>query len=96
MGWECATKRKNGLIVQNLTLGGCRSFRLVLDIVQAAKETPMVLFHSVDRSNPLIDFIYQDGKGIFHAFQVTLGLTHTANKTQIKMLEKKSWWLGKI
>jgi hypothetical protein len=94
-GWECAEKTKNGLNVQNLTLGGCSCFRLVLDIVQAAKETPMVLFHSVDRTYPLVDSIYQDGTGIFHAFQVTLGSTHTANKTNHDAGEK-SWWLEKI
>ena len=70
------------------TLGGCKEIRLVLDIVKAAKKNPNVIFHSVDRSYELIDFIYQDGTGQFHAFQVTLQKDHTADPEKIKNLEQ--------
>jgi hypothetical protein len=70
-------------------LGGCADIRLVLDMVEAAKaeNNTNVLFHSVDRYQKLIDFIYRDEKGHFHAFQVTLGQTHTANENDIEDLE---------
>jgi hypothetical protein len=38
-------------------LGGCHSIKLALDIVEACKQTPLVVFHSVDRAFDLIDFI---------------------------------------
>jgi hypothetical protein len=86
---ECDKKRKKTPHNKNLMLGGCTSFQLVLDIVQAAMETKYVLFHSVDRSYPLIDSIYQDGTGAFHAFQMTLGQKHTANTATIRKLEER-------
>lgn len=74
---------------KNLTvlLGGCVSKRQVVDIVEHAKQTPNVLFHSLDPSYELIDFIYQDGKGAFHAFQATIGKTHSADTDKIRNLQ---------
>jgi hypothetical protein len=86
---ECCEKKKKNPKVQDLMLGGCTNFQLVLDIVQAAKETQFIMFHSIDRSHPLIDSIYQDGTDIFHAFQVTLGSNHTANSMEMKKLEQR-------
>ena len=71
----------------SLTLGGCKEIRLGHNIVNAAKEDRNVLFHSVDQSYELIDFLYQDDNGHFHAFQATLGKTHSANVAKIKELE---------
>jgi hypothetical protein len=68
-------------------LGGCASIRLVLgDIVEAAKaeNNTNVLFHSANRNNRLIDFIYRDEVGHFHAFQATLGKpTRRTKKTSM-------------
>ena len=71
----------------NLLLG-CNASALVADIVSAAKKTRNTLFYSVNRSYPLIDAIYQDDQDAFHAFQVTVGLTHDADETLIANLEK--------
>ena len=48
----------------------------------------MVVFHSVKLSNRLIDFLYQDSDGHFHAFQATLAETHKANVDDIVNLER--------
>jgi hypothetical protein len=72
--------------------GGCATVRLVVDIVESIKaenNTNIILFHPANSYNRLIDFIYRDENGHFHAFQVTLGQTHTANPTGIKELETK-------
>ena len=58
----------------------------MLDLVEAAKATQKVLFHSVDRANTLIDFLYQDENGAFHAFQATIAKTHRADPGSIKTL----------
>ena len=65
--------------------------RLVGDIVESAKaENNMnVLLHSANRNNRLIDFIYRDEVGHFHAFQATLRKTHPANQKAIHDLETK-------
>jgi hypothetical protein len=68
--------------------GGCTEVRLVGDIVEAAKERQMVVFHSVKLSNRLIDFLYQDSDGHFHAFQATLADTHSAKVDDIVNLER--------
>ena len=84
--------KKNGKkypAVEKLSLGGCRKIRLVLDIVQAAKETPNVLFHSLNPRYPLIDFLYRDEEGAFHAFQATIGNKHRADLTRIQELEQQ-------
>jgi hypothetical protein len=69
--------------------GGCTEVRLVGDIVDEAKKKKMVVFHSVDLNNELIDFLYQDSKGHFHAFQVTLAKIHSADVGGIVDLEAK-------
>jgi hypothetical protein len=83
--------RSNPLYNMTLTkmLGGCANIRLVLDMVESAKaeNNTNVLCHSVDRYQKLIDFIYRDEKGHFHAFQVTLGQTRNANENDIEDLE---------
>jgi hypothetical protein len=48
----------------------------------------VVVFHSVKLSNRLIDFVYQDSDGHFHAFQATLADTHSANVDDIATLEQ--------
>jgi hypothetical protein len=48
----------------------------------------VVVFHSVKLSNRLIDFVYQDSDGHFHAFQATLADTHSANVDDIVNLER--------
>ena len=72
-------------------LGGCASMRLVGDIFESAKaENNMnVLLHSANRNNRLIDFIYRDEVGHFHAFQATIRKTHPANQKDIHDLETK-------
>jgi hypothetical protein len=73
----------------NLTLGGCSRIQRVHDLIRGAKShEPYVLFHPIDRRYKLIDFLYKDGDNIFHAFQATLGATHTANVDAIVKLEK--------
>jgi hypothetical protein len=66
-----------------LTLGGGTSIRLEHRIVEAAKENPNVPFHSVDERCPLIDFLYQDEDGAFHAFQATVGKERSADREKI-------------
>jgi hypothetical protein len=63
--------------------------RQVGDIVEAATATSNVVFYSVDPRFPLIDFIYRDGKGVFHAFQATIGNDHPAHPKDIQKLEEK-------
>jgi hypothetical protein len=85
--------RNNNAYRKPLTkkLGGCASIRLVCDIVESAKaeNNTNVLFHSANRNNRLIDFIYCDENGHFHAFQVTLQPKHTVNEEDIENLETK-------
>jgi Fe-S cluster assembly scaffold protein SufB len=68
------------------TLGGCAEIRLVLNTVAAAAAKPKVLFHSVNASYELIDFMYQDGNNHFHAFQATIGKSHKAERDKIEKL----------
>ena len=70
-------------------LGGCNGIKLDIDIVDAAKKTRKTLFHSVNRYQKLIDFVYQDDKNHFHAFQATIGKTHEVAPQYIKDLQKK-------
>lgn len=69
-----------------ISLGGCTGIRLVLDIVAAASNEENVVFHSVDRRHPLIDFAYQDKHKVLHAFQVTLATNHSCNIKHVKQL----------
>jgi hypothetical protein len=68
--------------------GGCTEVRLSGDIIEAAKKRQMVVFHSIRLSNRLIDFLYQDTDGQFHAFQATLAETHAAKADDIVNLER--------
>jgi hypothetical protein len=74
---------------KTIQLGGCKEIRYSSDIVAAAKKRPMVVFHPVDLSQRLIDFIYQDGTGHFHAFQATLAVSHSAKGEDIAKLEEQ-------
>lgn len=74
--------------VQSVSLGGCGEIRSTWDIVAAAKERPMVLFHPIKPTENLIDFIYQDSTQHFHAFQVTLSEKHSAPADDIRKLEQ--------
>jgi hypothetical protein len=69
--------------------GGCKEVRLVGDIVAAARKRKMVVYHSIKLSNQLIDFLYQDSDGRFHAFHATLAKTHTANVSELLQLEER-------
>jgi hypothetical protein len=46
-----------------------------------------ILFHSVNRSQELIDFMYRDMSGHYHAFQATIDGNHTGDETAVKKLE---------
>jgi hypothetical protein len=86
-GRKCVGKThqdyKNGI---QISLGGCTGVRLALDIVAAASNEENVVFHSVDRRHPLIDFAYQDKHKVLHAFQVTLATNHSCNIEHVKQL----------
>jgi hypothetical protein len=74
--------------LRSKTLGGCNEIRLERDIVSAAVREKLVVFHPVDPANRLIDFIYRDSHGHFHAFQVTMAAKHTADVDDILKLEE--------
>jgi hypothetical protein len=59
-------------------LGGCSDIRLTTDIVQSALDPSNIVFHSSNRSFELVDFTYLDALGHIHAFQVTIGMKHSA------------------
>jgi hypothetical protein len=67
----------------------------VLDIVKAASETPYVIFLSTNPQYELIDFLYQDGDGTFHAFQATISAEHSADPTKSRHW-RKQLVVGKI
>ena len=56
----------------------------------------MLLFYSSDRRHPLFDFIYKDEKGHFHAFQATVGNTHSAKREHIQALERRVGGAAKL
>lgn len=68
---------------------GCKEIRLVPCPVAAAKAKAGVLYPSSNKQYELIDFIYKDTEGHFHAFKATLGRTHTASDNHIRELEAK-------
>jgi hypothetical protein len=70
-------------VMKNFELGGCTQIRLALDIVAAAMQQPLIVYHSVNRQFNLIDFVYQDEGGVFHAFQVTLGKKHDCKPADV-------------
>jgi hypothetical protein len=76
-------------VEKQFTLGGCTGIQQVRDIITAARNEPNVIFHSTDPQYPLIDFIYQDKLGDFHAFQATLTASPSADTNQIKVLQGK-------
>ena len=82
-------KTKEPPKASKVTLGGCSDIRIVLDIVVAAKEHPMVLFHSFDPNHPHYDFMYRSHDGTFHAFQVTISKTHKADEGSFKDMRTK-------
>lgn len=57
----------------DITLGGCIEMRSAQDVVAAARQRPMVLFHPLStttRDSCCVDFLYQDRQGHFFAFRV--------------------------
>jgi hypothetical protein len=74
---------------QSVSLGGCGEIRSTWDVVAAAMDRPMVVYHPVHPAQRLIDFIYQDSEGHFHAFQVTLAEKHSADVNHILELERQ-------
>jgi hypothetical protein len=88
MLWKNETEKYNN--VSNVTLGDCTEIRMVDDIINAAKEHPMILFHSTDPRHPLYDFMYHNSTdGTFHAFQATIGKTHPAKEAGLKDLRNE-------
>jgi Retrotransposon hot spot protein len=75
--------------VESVSLGGCGEIRSTWDVVAAAVERPMVVFHPVNPAQKLIDFIYRDSEDHFHAFQVTLADKHSADVNHILELERQ-------
>jgi hypothetical protein len=76
-------------------VGGCSEIRLAVDIEKAAFETRNVVFHSTQKNNPLIDFIYQDDSNHVRAFQVATGSSHSADSKRIGKLAKQAISQGK-
>lgn len=74
---------------QDVPIGGCSTIRLVSDIVGSAEKTPDVVFYSLIRNYPLIDFMYRDENKIFHAFQVTIAEKHDCKIEHLKKLVKR-------
>jgi hypothetical protein len=66
-----------------IKLGGCTSIKLAVDIIDAVKMKQNTVFHSTNNNFRLIDFIYKDNDGTYHAFQVTTGLNHPAKQDDI-------------
>ena len=86
---KCVGKRdadyKN---IEPIMLGGCKQIRLSFNVVEAANNESMTIFHSTQRCHELIDFINKDEFSHFHAFQVTVGDMHKAEvKTFNKLVE---------
>ena len=71
-----------------IPVGQCSEIRLVVDVVENCIKHRNVMFHSVNSNNPLIDYMYQDSEGHFHAFLVTTGMRHDATIQKIKELEE--------
>jgi hypothetical protein len=84
--WRVAADHVEHKNPQHLELGGNQRIGLTLDVTNSAKRTKNVVFHSINPQYKLIDFMYQDSVGVFHAFQVTLGKSHSANPRHIKEL----------
>lgn len=83
-------ERRGRSLVNFPPLGGCYEIRLVDNIVDhVTKDTnALVLFHSLNPTNRLIDFMSHDENAIFHAFQATIGETRTVNIDELLKLEQ--------
>jgi hypothetical protein len=71
-----------------LPLGGCKEMRQVNDLVEAARGMPDILFRPFESSYPLIDFLYTNATGHFHAFQATILKKREVNVEGIKKLQE--------
>jgi hypothetical protein len=78
-------------VTRPITLGGCTEVRSAGDIIAAAREREMVVFHPVDKhaEKQRIDFVYKDSAGHFHAFLATLATKHPAKIRDIVKLEER-------
>jgi hypothetical protein len=86
----CVGKNDEGYQkVTRTSVGHCSESRMVPDIVKAAKEHSMVLFHSTDPRHKLYDFMYRSTQGIFYAFQATIGDKHDAPTSLMEELRKQ-------
>ena len=56
----------------------------VSNIIQSALLSPNVLFYPTNERHTLIDFVYCDEQGLFHAFRATVGnVQHGMKKAQV-------------
>jgi hypothetical protein len=69
--------------------GSCQEIRLTSDSLESALLEPNIVFHSIHKTYPLVDFVYKDKNNHIHAFQVTVGKTHNAELVKIRALAKK-------
>ena len=73
----------------DVLLGGCKKARLERNITKAVIEgDSMTLFHSINPSQSLFDFVYKDNDGTIHAFQATLGKKHSFQMDLIQKLRE--------
>ena len=88
--YKKARSKKRELKTKDITLGPCTEIRLVADPVESVRDCQddYILFHSYNPRFPLIDMIYRVGD-TYHAFQATIGQTHTANIDAIQSLTEK-------
>ena len=68
--------------------GGCAEVGLTTDMVTSVCNNCNILYHALDRTYKLVDFMYQDIHENFHAFQVTTDENDFANETDIAKLEQ--------
>jgi hypothetical protein len=88
VGRNCVGKRDPSYnTCEDFILGGCDTIRLVHNIVTAAHTSHGVVFHSMDDQYELIDFIFKDFYGHFHAFMVAYCETHPTDSRKIMDLE---------
>jgi hypothetical protein len=69
-----------------LAVGGSKLIECVTAIVGVVSKRPGIIFHSIDQSNNLIDFICQDDHHHFHAFQGTTGKSYKPKQLKIQKL----------
>ena len=68
-----------------IIIGGCSEIRLVEDVVENCKKYPNVVFYSEDPNDPVIDFMYQDSTGHFHAFKAPKGVKLSTTPRGVKV-----------